>query len=250
MGVGTPSYDSAGIKYIPVEIPGTNFFPSSNNPSPSTSSMFRPYTPSPVDTRTILQNIAASPPPPFYPEPLPGFGRPQFKSPADSLVKNIPGLQVFGGNGTTSNIPAIPNIPVQPTSTGFTYTPIGEIDTSLFGDNAFADERTRRSITETGADTGTGIDWFGKDGVVIPGLNALSNLSNAIVGYQHLGLVKEAFDFNKQLSLTNLANQARTTNADILARERSQLRQRGGNIPGLEQLAQQRSKDKLVKGTL
>ena len=110
MGVGTPSYDSAGIKYIPVEIPGTNFFPSSNNPSPSTSSMFRPYTPSPVDTRTILQNIAASPPPPFYPEPLPGFGRPQFKSPADSLVKNIPGLQVFGGNGTTSNIPAIPNI--------------------------------------------------------------------------------------------------------------------------------------------
>ncbi len=97
----------------------------------------------------------------------------------------------------------------------------------------------------------TGINWLGKDGVLIPGLNAFSNLSNAITGYQQLGLAKEAFDFNKRLTETNLANQARTTNADIIARERSQLRQRGGNqIPNLDQLARIRSQDRLVKGTL
>ena len=96
-----------------------------------------------------------------------------------------------------------------------------------------------------------GIKWLGKDGVLIPGLNALSNLSKAITGYQQLGLAKEAFDFNKRLTETNLANQARTTNADIIARERSQLRQRGGNqIPNLDQLARIRSQDRLVKGTL
>ena len=43
---------------------------------------------------------------------------------------------------------------------------------------------------------------------IIPGLDALSGLTQAYTGLQQLDLSRDAFDFNKGLSLANLGNQA------------------------------------------
>jgi len=172
-------------------------------------------------------------------------------SPRPAYSIGINNLPAFQNNGYVPNFPNFN--PQNPASfVAPTEMPTTAAQGLMTGDEAVFGQNFNTPVPPINPATNT-VDWrwLGKDGVLVPGLNALSNLSNAITGYQQLGLAKEAFDFNKRLTETNLANQARTTNADIIARERSQLRQRGGNqIPNLDQLARTRSQDRLVKGTL
>lgn len=250
MAVNSPSTFSTGINRTPIQIPPIGSFQSTTPIAPTSAS--------------------------FRPGPIP-----QFRSPYDALVsesvQSIPGLQAFGvpqgqvpsgyksytplpvdTGSTLSNIQALSPSNVRVGAPIPMIAPASRFEESgLIVDmpNISGAPTTTAQINalenQASALESDGINWLGKDGVLIPGLNAFSNLSNAILGYQQLGLAKEAFDFNKRLTETNLANQARTTNADIIARERSQLRQRGGNqIPNLDQLARTRSQDRLVKGTL
>ena len=55
---------------------------------------------------------------------------------------------------------------------------------------------------------------------VIPGLDALSGLTQAYTGLQQLDLSRDAFDFNKRLSNANLANQADLTTEELQNRTR------------------------------
>lgn len=48
---------------------------------------------------------------------------------------------------------------------------------------------------------------------IMGGLNALSGVAGAYTGLQQFGLAKDAFAYNKDLTNTNLANQATTTNS-------------------------------------
>ena len=62
-------------------------------------------------------------------------------------------------------------------------------------------------------------NWFGKDGYIYNGaqaVNALSGLADAYTGLKSLGLAKKEFNFNKNLALTNLANQADLINEQRL----------------------------------
>jgi len=95
-----------------------------------------------------------------------------------------------------------------------------------------------------------GIKWTGKDGVLIPGLNALSNIASAYTGLKQYGLAKDTFNFNKALTQRNLANQAKVTNAAIEDRARGRLSQEGGNIPNLDRLVANQTADRKIKGTL
>ena len=59
---------------------------------------------------------------------------------------------------------------------------------------------------------------------VMGGLNALSGIAGAYTGIQQLGLAKDAFAFNKDVTNTNLSNQATSQNAaqfDRLQRQNS-----------------------------
>ena len=62
-------------------------------------------------------------------------------------------------------------------------------------------------------------NWFGKDGYIYNGaqaVNALSGLANIYTGLKSLGLAKKEFNFNKNLAFTNLANQADLINEQRL----------------------------------
>ena len=64
--------------------------------------------------------------------------------------------------------------------------------------------------------TGTGTaSWFGQDGIVggiSQGLNALSGLAGAYLGYKNYKLAKEQFGFEKALANRNIANQGKIVN--------------------------------------
>ena len=61
--------------------------------------------------------------------------------------------------------------------------------------------------------------WMGKGGYLDTGasvVGALSGLANAYTGYKGLQLAEDEFEFNKALSQTNLANQAKLINEQRL----------------------------------
>ncbi len=95
-----------------------------------------------------------------------------------------------------------------------------------------------------------GIKWLGKDGVLIPGLNALSGITKAITGLEQIGLNKEAFAFNKNLTNKNFANQAQITNNAIYDRGRAGAVQRGENTNALDTVATNLANKRRVSGVL
>jgi len=67
--------------------------------------------------------------------------------------------------------------------------------------------------------TKTGPGWMGKGGYLDTGasvVGALSGLASAYTGYKGLQLAEDEFEFNKALSQTNLANQAKLINEQRL----------------------------------
>lgn len=103
-----------------------------------------------------------------------------------------------------------------------------------------------------GGDTGndTGFQWFGKNGALIPGLDALSGIMGAINARKTLKGQKEAFAFNKGLAETNLANVARTTNAEIEDTARNVGRQTGLTGKALDRYVTNRMDERRVSGTV
>jgi len=97
-----------------------------------------------------------------------------------------------------------------------------------------------KSITPTpmpkvgGTDTG----FFAKGGGyqnVMAGLNAFSGLTNAYTGMKQLNLAEDAFDFNKDLSTVNLANQAQTVNSQLADRQRARIASNPNAYQSLDQ---------------
>lgn len=76
------------------------------------------------------------------------------------------------------------------------------------------------------ATTGNGIydTNFGK---VMGGLQSAAGLFGAYNGYKQLGLAQDAFNFEKDMAQTNLANSANLTNEALAHRQRMRLSNRG-----------------------
>jgi hypothetical protein len=91
---------------------------------------------------------------------------------------------------------------------------------------------------------------FNRGSNLIPGLQVFSNLANAYTGLKQIDLSKEAFDFNKKLTKTNLANQAKVTNAAIADRARASAVQRGAEGDELDQIINRQLNERRIRGTL
>lgn len=72
-------------------------------------------------------------------------------------------------------------------------------------------------------------DFFSTDTLnnVATGIGALSNLANIYTGFKGLGLAEDSFNFNRDLTNTNLANQANLTNEMLATRQATRLRSQG-----------------------
>jgi len=55
--------------------------------------------------------------------------------------------------------------------------------------------------------TAKGIDWFGKEGIAVPGIKALTGVGQLALGFSALGEQKKANRFSQSLARANLANQ-------------------------------------------
>lgn len=62
---------------------------------------------------------------------------------------------------------------------------------------------------------------------VATGIGALTNLSNIYTGFKGLGLAEDSFNFNKGVTNTNLANQAKLANEMLATRQATRLRSQG-----------------------
>lgn len=58
---------------------------------------------------------------------------------------------------------------------------------------------------------------------IMAGFDVLSGAVNAYTGLQQLNLAKDSFNFNKGVTTTNLANQAKTINTQLEDRQRARL---------------------------
>jgi hypothetical protein len=85
---------------------------------------------------------------------------------------------------------------------GSGYSPVSAYTPPQFG-------MPTQEVPET---TSSKLNAFGKDGYVIPGLQALTGLGNLALGSRALKQGREQFDYNKALTNVNLANQAKLTN--------------------------------------
>ena len=87
-----------------------------------------------------------------------------------------------------------------------------------------------------GNTTTTTPDWelFSSQGLkdISTGIGAASNLFNIYSGFKGLGLAEDSFNFNKGVTNTNLANQAKLTNEMLATRQATRLRSQG--ITGAE----------------
>ena len=90
--------------------------------------------------------------------------------------------------------------------------------------------------TALGTATSATPDWklFSSQGLkdISTGIGAASNLFNIYNGFKGLGLAEDSFNFNKGVTNTNLANQAKLTNEMLATRQATRLRSQG--ITGAE----------------
>ena len=91
---------------------------------------------------------------------------------------------------------------------------------------------------------------LGKDGKLIPGLEAFSALGSGILGLKQYGLDKAAFNFSRGLAKTNLSNQANITNAAISDRARARAVQSGASRSDLADIVKNQTADRRVRGTV
>ena len=105
--------------------------------------------------------------------------------------------------------------------------------------------------TETGIKppTAKGIDWFGKEGIAIPGIQALTGLAQLGLGKQALSQQGEANRFNQQLARANLANQGSLVSerrGDRFAARQAQAGTGAGTAGYADRLAQYEQKNPIV----
>jgi len=88
---------------------------------------------------------------------------------------------------------------------------------NMFGNNFAVDsDRGYQPLGDYKMKAGDGgFNWFGEDGVLEPGAKALFGGLGALMDYQQLGLNKDAAKFKKGMDITNLFNQAQTSNFNL-----------------------------------
>lgn len=102
-----------------------------------------------------------------------------------------------------------------------------------------------------GGGAGAGIDWGKAFDYGSKGLGAVGSLGNLYLGYKQYQLGKDNLKFNKNVTNRNLANQAKTTNAEIARQARSRLSGSGkyrGDAAGLESALKSYNKENFVSG--
>lgn len=104
--------------------------------------------------------------------------------------------------------------------------------------------------TEGGATPDMFSKLFGKDGPVVPGLNALGGLGSAYAAFQTAKTGRKAFNFSRDLAKTNLANSAQIANTEIGDRARASGRQSGLTGQQLENFVNTRIKENRVSGVV
>lgn len=111
--------------------------------------------------------------------------------------------------GTTLNIPQVATPSVQSLKLNPT---VGVDEAGNFKINAFGGNNISNTTTTPGTDSG-GIGWnLDTLGTVFQGLNALSGLANAYLGFKNYGLAKDQFGFAKAATNRTIANQAKQIN--------------------------------------
>ena len=111
-------------------------------------------------------------------------------------------------NNLTNSLYGINTSPINTSAYDFSINPTrvannGTWGIDLFGSNA--------SVTPTGAGT-NGMTWQQGLGYGLAGLQALSGLANAFIGYKNYKLAKEQFGLEKAAMNRNIANQAKVIN--------------------------------------
>lgn len=91
---------------------------------------------------------------------------------------------------------------------------------------------------------------LGKDGKLIPGLEALGALGSGILGLKQYGLDKAAFNFSRGLAKTDLSNRANIANAAISDRARARAVQSGASRSDLADIVKNQTADRRVRGTV
>lgn len=124
------------------------------------------------------------------------------------------------------------------------------------GSNVFGPQQPQQQFSGgllPNIDTGTDSPGFfslSRGGGLVKGLDTFANLADAFLGFEQLGLNKDAFKFNERLTRTNLGNQAKVTNAAIADRARAAGVQRGTEGTALDQLITAQVNNRGVRGTL
>lgn len=221
------------------------------NQIPDANTRISPYSPTAFDADAILNMLGRKPIP-----AIPAGNTPSILGSSDNFLSLDPSGSGRAFSATqvpvTSTSPYAlygPGINALPTSTRTLPNipfDVGMPNAPLPAGKTLNDLEAESKLLENGE----GIKWFGKDGALIPGLNALSNLAGAYTGYKQLGLAEDAFNFNKALTLSNLANQATITNQAIEDRIRSGAINRGVPVPDVDKLVASQMENRRIKGTL
>ena len=111
-------------------------------------------------------------------------------------------------NNLTNSLYGINTSPINTSTYGFSVNPTrvannGTWSIDLFGSN------TPVTPTNTGTN---GMTWQQGLGYGLAGLQALSGLANAFIGYKNYKLAKKQFGFEKDVMNRNIANQAKVIN--------------------------------------
>ena len=186
------------------------------------------------------------------------------------ITQQIPGVADLFRNNTVANYGS--GTPIQPqtqdisSTFGGGYTPFSGsngttqipqfnfslANTPVSNELGLSAPSTGANFTLPGTDPTTGQDGLkllGPDGVLIPGLNALSGLAGAYTGLQQYGLQKEAFDLTKDLTKTNLFNQAQVTNSQIEDKARAAAIASGRDTPAGLDAARKQADQRKIRGT-
>ena len=161
------------------------------------------------------------------------FGNPTFgqSSPGIPQLNSVSGSDQLFNQG-----PLTPNAPFQNNGYVPNFPNFNANDSSTFG-----------AVGLPGAVHS--LKLLGPDGVLIPGLNALSGLAGAYTGLQQYGLQKEAFDLTKDLTKTNLFNQAQVTNSQIEDKARAAAIASGRDTPAGLDAARKQADQRKIRGT-
>ena len=111
-------------------------------------------------------------------------------------------------NNLTNSLYGINTSPVNTSAYDFSINPTRVANNGTWGIDLFG-SNTPTTPTNTGAN---GMTWQQGLGYGLAGLQALTGLANAFIGYKNYKLAKKQFGFEKEVMNRNIANQAKIIN--------------------------------------